>query len=74
MRYALVLLLPNQRAGHLDVATREFDSYDELPSLMAEIDERAQGWHMASVVHIEDLPKVLDGASAEGHGSLGPGV
>jgi hypothetical protein len=49
--------------GRSDEATRECD-LSEVGDLLAQVDRAAPHWRVITVVHGEDLPLLLDGATS----------
>lgn len=60
-RFAVIVLLPEgDDPARLDFASREFESWDEVPALMAEVEEKQPGWRVISFCHVEDLPMMME--------------
>lgn len=62
-RFAVVVMLPepSDDPGRVDFVSREFDSWDEVPGFMAQVEERAPGWRIVAFSHVEDLPLLMEG-------------
>jgi hypothetical protein len=58
-RFALVALLPEELAGRLDFVSHEFDTPEEIAVLLAELERKAPGWRALTIVHVEDLPLLM---------------
>lgn len=63
MKYAVVVILPETEQTRTDFASREFDTWQEFADMMVEADEKAPGWRLVSVCHIEDLPMMMEDPS-----------
>lgn len=58
-RFALVALLPEEVAARCDFVTHEFDGPEDIAALLVELEEKAPGWRALTIVHIEDLPLLM---------------
>lgn len=65
-RFAVVALLPENTAGQLDFAGREFDTWAEFATAMEELDLDQPGWRVVTVCHVEDLPLIMEPPAPEG--------
>lgn len=52
---------PLDDPSRVDFVSREFGSWDEIPALMAEVEERAPNWRTVAFCHVEDLPLLMEG-------------
>ena len=61
MNYAINVLGPSVEPGRMDFHTHEFESFDDLPALFREIEEHQPDWQAITIIHVEDLPKFIEG-------------
>lgn len=60
-RFAVLVLLPEaEDAQRMDFASREFDSWDEVPGFMAEVEAAHPRWRAVTFTHVEDLPLLME--------------
>lgn len=58
----MVVMLPEppDDPGRADFAHREFDTWDEVPGFMAEVEATHPGWRVVTFAHVEDLPLLME--------------
>lgn len=61
-KFAIVVMLPEPKDDpkRVDFLSREFDSWDEIPELMNEVEEKIPNWRLVSFSHVEDLPLLME--------------
>jgi hypothetical protein len=61
-RFAVVVMLPPPADDEqrVDFVSREFDTWPEFAEAMAEVEEKSPSWRVVSVVHVEDLPLLME--------------
>jgi hypothetical protein len=66
-RFAVAVMLPEplDDPTRCDFVAREFDSWDEVPALMAEVEAKAPNWRLVTFCHVEDLPMLMEGPRPE---------
>jgi hypothetical protein len=62
MGFAVVSLLPQDEGApdRLDFVNREFESWDEVPGFMAELEAAHPKWRAVTFCHVEDLPLLME--------------
>lgn len=60
MNFAINVLLPSE-PGRMDFATHEFETWEDLVDLLRQLDSSAPNWQAITIIHIEDLPKFIEG-------------
>lgn len=68
-RFAVVALLPEPADDpkRADFVSREFETWDEVPAMMTELEEAHPAWRVVTFAHVEDLPLLMEPpASGEG--------
>jgi hypothetical protein len=68
-RFAVVALLPEPAddATRADFVAREFETWEEVPAMMAELETAHPAWRVVTFAHVEDLPLLMEPpAGAEG--------
>lgn len=62
-RFAVLALLPepDDDPARMDFVSREFDSWDEVPAFMAQVESAHPDWRVVTFCHVEDLPVLMDG-------------
>lgn len=61
-RFAVVALLPEPADGapRMDFVSREFETWDEVPAMMAELEAAHPAWRVVTFAHVEDLPLLME--------------
>lgn len=61
-KYALVALLPQDETdpGRVDFVSREFETPDEVASMLEELESRVPNWRAVTICHVEDLPLLME--------------
>lgn len=62
MRFAVVALLPEvpDDEGRAHFTSREFEDWTEFAGFMGELEETYPKWRVVSVVHVGDLPLLME--------------
>lgn len=59
-KFAIVVMMPENRPHIMDFVSREFDTMDEVADLLKEVDEKEPKWRLISFCHTEDLPLLME--------------